>query len=129
MHPSIFVAVFSIVNAVSAQMPEAAADTFFQALADSDAKQLRDVIDERSANRIGKSILAAGKMFQEKGRNDFLRQIFKRVPTAEELSKMSPMDAFVAYMCDAKDAGEPAERDSLLESITFSKPKIVGVAR
>ena len=128
MRTSVFVSVILFTNLLAAQTPQATVETFFKAVSEGDEKELRKVVDERGASRMGKSILAAAPMFRSKGRVDFLELIFNRVPSEDELSKMTPMDAFLAFMCEPKQSKKSSGAvNSVLEAIEISQPKIVGV--
>lgn len=83
-----------------AQSPEKAAERYFAALAESDEDKLAASVFEPSAERIGKSIIAAAPMFHHKGATEFFEMIFDRVPPPAEIAAMTPIQAFAAYMCD-----------------------------
>ena len=82
------------------QSPEKATEQYFAALAESNKEQLVATVFEPSAERIGKSIIAAAPMFHRKGETEFLELIFDRVPEPEEIVAMKPVQAFAEYMCD-----------------------------
>lgn len=92
-----------------AQTPEDALSTYFDALATSNKELLIKVVDEPSAARIGKSIIAASPMFHRSNKTEFFEMIFDRVPTAKEIEAMSPLEAFAEYMCDPVEAGTTQE--------------------
>ncbi|PQO33116.1 hypothetical protein [Blastopirellula marina] len=100
-----------------AESPEQAATKYFEALEKSNKEALAEVVFEPSANRIGKSILAAGSMFRRKGQTEFFEMIFERVPSPAEMEAMTPIEAFAEYMCDPLPE-DPAD---------VTKRKILGV--
>ena len=113
-YPAMLLLVFSATSCL-AQSPEQAAARYFAALAKSDKAALSSIVFEPSANRIGKSIIAAAPMFRRKGDSEFFEMIFDRVPEPSEIAAMTPMEAFTEYMCDPlpDDPADIAQRKVL----------------
>lgn len=112
---SYFILSLALTTACPPQSPEEVAEQYFEALVESDKDKLTEVVFEPSADRIGKSIIAAAPMLRRKGATEFFEMVFDRVPTSAEISAMSPVQACVEYMCDPppKDSQNRTKRSVL----------------